>query len=57
MSTGKNCVATRNHRRRPTKIGLPIFLAALGTFRFDLTLDFGSFRDLQRTVTASADCP
>jgi len=33
---------------RPTKIGLPIFLAELGTCRFDFTLDFGSFRDLQR---------
>jgi len=33
---------------RPPKIGLPNFLAELGTFNFNFILDFGSFRDIQR---------
>lgn len=33
---------------RPLKIGLPNFLAELGTFTFNFLLDFGSFRDIQR---------
>ncbi len=33
---------------RPLKIGLPNFLAELGTFTFRFLLDFGSFRDIQR---------
>ena len=33
---------------RPPKIGLPHWLAELGTFSFDFPLDFGSFRDIQR---------
>ncbi len=33
---------------RPLKIGLPNFLAELGTFTFKFLLDFGSFRDIQR---------
>ncbi len=33
---------------RPPKIGLPNYLADLGTFNFNFILDFGSFRDVQR---------
>ncbi len=33
---------------RPIKTSLPNFLADLGTFSFSFTLDFGSFRDIQR---------
>lgn len=33
---------------RPPKIGLPHWLAELGTFSFSFPLDFGSFRDIQR---------
>ncbi len=33
---------------RPLKIGLPNFLADLGTCHFDFYLDYGSFRDIQR---------
>jgi len=35
-------------KRRPEKIGLPHFLAELGTVSFEFLLDFGSFRDVQR---------
>lgn len=34
--------------KRPSKTGLPHFLADLGTVTFDFLLDFGSFRDIQR---------
>ena len=33
---------------RPPKIGLPTFLGDLGLLTFNFTLDFGSFRDIQR---------
>ncbi len=33
---------------RPPKIGLPNFLAEIGSFTFNFLLDFGSFRDIQR---------
>lgn len=34
--------------KRPIKTGLPVFLGDLGTLTFNFTLDFGSFRDIQR---------
>ena len=35
-------------KKRPTKTGLPNFLAELGNVTFEFLLDFGSFRDIQR---------
>ena len=35
-------------KNRPPKTGLPHFLTELGNIIFDLILDYGSFRDLQR---------
>ncbi len=34
--------------KRPPKTNLPYFLTELGNIVFDFTLDFGSFRDIQR---------
>lgn len=42
---------------RPLKIGLPIFLAELGTITFDFLLDYGSFRDIQRHRNGTCRIP
>ena len=34
--------------KRPSRTGLPPFMAELGTLTFEFNIDFGSFRDLQR---------
>ena len=35
-------------KSRPERVGLPQFLADLGSLTFEFLLDFGSFRDIQR---------
>jgi thymidylate synthase ThyX len=43
--------------KRPLKTELPKYLSEAGTIQFEFTLDFGSFRDLQRHRSVSQRMP
>ncbi|MCD4693774.1 FAD-dependent thymidylate synthase [bacterium] len=44
-------------QKRPEKTNLPHFLTELGNIVFDFTLDFGSFRDIQRHRNGTCRMP